>query len=802
MVSRGNTKRRLVALAAGFGLVATALPATVASASNDAEAKISSVVTKELARDGSADVWFYFGDKADLSAANSMSWADRGQFVYEALNATADASQADVRALLDEAGVDYESFYLVNAIKVSAADADLVRSAAAFSSVSSVDADVPTLADRPVKVESVTNAQVENWGVPNINAPQAWELGATGEGIVVGIIDSGVDGEHEALADSWRGAGGVADYNWMDFADTPSPTPVDDPEIAHGTHVTGTVLGSSNEVVGNMGVAQDAQWIAAAPGMIDDRAISDEGLLSAMQWMLAPTDLNGENANPAMRPHVINNSWGQPLSVEAFGEDSQAAWTAAGIFSTFSIGNDGPDCETRGAPGSRTINYSVGSYDVDNVISDFSSRGPGQDGVTKPDISAPGDEIPSSVPGNQYAIMSGTSMAAPHVSGAVAALWSAAPALVGDVAGTRAILGNTAIDTADDQCGGSDDFNNVYGEGRLDLLAALEAAQADPEPEPPAVEVTRYAGEHRYETAAVIAEQYANADTVYITTGTAFADSLAGGPAASRGVLGFMETPEGEPAPVLLTKPTYLPDHTKTILETISPSNIVILGREAAVSTKIEQDLAAYGDNVSRIGGADRYETAVNIAREFDDPDTIYVALGLADYYADALAGSALAGRDGVPVVLTKTDSVPASTKTYLEEHPDANIIVLGGEVVVSEAVYDEIGASDRYGAADRYLSSLEISKQFDAAEHVFVATGKDYADALAGGAYAGSVNGPVILVNGERDELPNGEVSENFKDKLEAELDRLAPSSVVILGGTRAVSQGIEDQITEMVNN
>ena len=173
----------------------------------------------------------------------------------------------------------------------------------------------------------------------------------------------------------------------------------------------------------------------------------------------------------------MNNSWGS----SGGGNDpwytaSVTAWIAAGIMPIFASGNSGPDCGTAGSPGDYTDAYSAGAYDIDNVIADTSSRGSSGFGDTKPNLAAPGVDVPSSVNGGGYANGSGTSMAAPHVSGTVALLWSASPALRGDIAATRALLDATAVDTPDDQCGGTDDDNNVFGEGRLNAFATVSAA--------------------------------------------------------------------------------------------------------------------------------------------------------------------------------------------------------------------------------------------------------------------------------------------------------------------------------------
>ena len=148
----------------------------------------------------------------------------------------------------------------------------------------------------------------------------------------------------------------------------------------------------------------------------------------------------------------------------------------------FSNGNAGPSCNTTGSPADNLEAYGVGAYDINNLVASFSSRGGGESGEIRPAISAPGVAVRSSVsiPANGYSSFNGTSMAAPHVSGSVALLWSAAPSLIGDITATRTLLDSTAIDTNDVTCGGTAADNNVYGEGRLDILAATNLAPVGP----------------------------------------------------------------------------------------------------------------------------------------------------------------------------------------------------------------------------------------------------------------------------------------------------------------------------------
>src|SRR4029077_15555476 len=202
---------------------------------------------------------------------------------------------------------------------------------------------------------------------------------------------------------------------------------------------------------------------------------------SSGQWILAPTDLNGDNPRPDLRPGIVNNSWGGG-SGDPFFQPAVQAWVAAGIFPAFSNGNTGPACGTAGAPGDLPETYAAGAFDINGNIAGFSSRGPSAfGGLVKPNISAPGVNVRSSTSSSDssYGSLNGTSMASPHVAGTVALIWSISPELRGDVAATETLLDQTAIDTAG-PCGGTTENNNTWGEGKLDALAAVTAAPQGP----------------------------------------------------------------------------------------------------------------------------------------------------------------------------------------------------------------------------------------------------------------------------------------------------------------------------------
>ncbi|WP_026366116.1 S8 family serine peptidase [Promicromonospora sukumoe] len=449
--------------------------------------KISRAAEKTFAARGTTDFWLRFGEQPDLEPADGITvWSERGRYVYDALTAAAEKSQAGTIAELEKAGAEYTSYWAANAILVEDGTLDQAVELAADKDVVEVRPTVRYSAPEPVEVADEVDVEaaadtLTTWGVGAINADDMWAQGFTGDGVVVANLDSGV-APHSALSEQYRGAGASNPNAYNYFSADGLIYPHDTNAVSHGTHTMGTMVGGTvvrEDVERAVGVAPGAQWIAAGVG--DD--LSDENLVAAGQWLLAPYDQASSEPtpDPARRPHVVNNSWGAEFSTDPFMENLITAWEAAGIFSTFSNGNAGKaGCSSAGSPASRLVNYGVGAFDMEGAIAPFSSRGPGQSGTVKPDIAAPGVHVLSTTrTGTAY--LNGTSMAAPHVAGAVALLWDAVPELVGDVPATRAILDASAHDEDDTSCGGTADDNNVWGEGRLDVLAAYRLTQDEEE---------------------------------------------------------------------------------------------------------------------------------------------------------------------------------------------------------------------------------------------------------------------------------------------------------------------------------
>jgi len=424
-----------------------------------------------------------FKDQADISAVAEIRDRDaRLSAAYEQLTEQANTTQAPMRKFFDSVGIEYTPYYLENAMEVQGGT--LVR--LYLLTRPEVDRVIPSPRlraapeDSPAPgYESATDGRVQ-WNISMIGADKVWnEFGVQGEGIVVGQSDSGVDGNHPAIAKQYRGANSGDDYNWFDPWDgTISPND----EGGHGTHTMGTILGS-----GGIGVAPKAQWI----GCVNlDRNLANPALyLDCMQFMLAPFPHGGDpffDGDPTQAAYVLNNSWGCP-TLE--GCDPNALLYAAdnlryaGIFVVVSTGNDGPSCETVESPLSLYDSvFSVGAIDQFGDMAPFSSRGPvTADGSNriKPDIVAPGVDILSSLPENTYGSNSGTSMAGPHLVGVVALIWSAQPDLIGDIDATEQIIIDTARPYTGDTSAGcftGDKPNNAYGYGIVDVYEAVKQA--------------------------------------------------------------------------------------------------------------------------------------------------------------------------------------------------------------------------------------------------------------------------------------------------------------------------------------
>jgi subtilisin family serine protease len=476
----------LVAAIAG----ATAPAAAVAPGPEKLDARALAVAEQE----GRAPVFVHLSEQADLTgAAEIEDRVGRIRYVYERLREVAIRTQPPVVAQLEARGIAVERYFITNALAVEADSAALL-SIAGLPEVEYVELETgielvgPDVGDEERAGgrgdEPQTPLIVER-GVREIGADEVWDMGYEGEGIVVAITDTGADIRHPAIKKSYRGYQGEHHYNWYDaIDDKQKPEDID----SHGTHVTGIVAGEAG--ARQIGVAPGAKWIACR--LIKRRSSEGDSSLRCLQWLLAPTRTDVDPADfssegrPDMAPHVVNASWGSKPGADCEGSAAVRAAVAnivrAGIVFVAAAGNSGDGCSTVCAPATYPFTFTVGNYNVlQRKIAGNSSRGPvdTDDGeLIKPDISAPGVEINSSVPPTRYDKKSGTSMASPHVAGAVALLLSAKPDLIGQPELVREALEAEASPLRPDKCGppGEDEFNNSAGHGVLDVEAAVEAA--------------------------------------------------------------------------------------------------------------------------------------------------------------------------------------------------------------------------------------------------------------------------------------------------------------------------------------
>lgn len=397
--------------------------------------------------------------------------------MYKQLTSFADVAQANLDALLSRAKVKYTRYWIINAIYVTSSE-DALEAIARQPGVKMIVAPRTYTILAPESARAIDRVGAVEWNIDRINAPQVWSTYAiTGTGIVVANMDTGVQYNHPALVNHYRGnlGGGVFNhnYNWYDPTHTCSPATVPCDNVWQGTHTMGIMVGDDG-ADNQIGVAPGARFISVK--VCGSTGCSEAALLSGAQWVLAPTDLTGANPRPDLRPHVVNNSWGG-YGGDTWFQTTVQSWVAAGIFPAFSNGSAGASCSTAASPADYPESYSAGYFDSNNVIAYYSSRGPSEiAGIIKPNIAAPGVSVRSSVPTDGYSTYSASSMASPHVAATVALMWSADPSLIGDIARTRSILDNTAIDNSDLQCGGTAANNNVYGQGRLNAFTAVSEA--------------------------------------------------------------------------------------------------------------------------------------------------------------------------------------------------------------------------------------------------------------------------------------------------------------------------------------
>ncbi|UCG52058.1 MAG: S8 family serine peptidase [Candidatus Latescibacterota bacterium] len=480
-------KKRVVASAAVFLLLLLVVPQVhLAGAKGDATDKMSSEMVKQLTAAGPDDIVTAIVKMRGTPKFDGIRGV-RGQ-VFSELRRTASMSQMGLVNYLNMPTVSdrvkmIRPFWIDNIVLVKATK-DVIHEIAARPDVKEVFENFTvTLPPRPERLSGPQMAPAQQnqlWdSITKIGAKQVWSTyGLTGAGVRVGGLDTGVDISHPDISGKMiTTSPGDPTYpgGWAEFDSNgnmiPGSVPHDSDE--HGTHTTGTAIGG-NASGYDIGVAPDASLMHGL--VIPGGSGSFAQVAGGMEWIIDP-DNNPMTDDGAQ---VVNMSLGAQGTHSAMIAPTDNM-VAAGVFPSFSIGNGGPSPNTTGSPGNVPSACGVGATDSTDTIAGFSSRGP----VTwndppyvgtwiKPDMSAPGVKIYSSVPGGGWewtsplGDWSGTSMAAPHLTGAVALMLQANPTLTVDM--IKQLVSQTAIDL------GTSGMDNDYGWGRVDAFGAVSAA--------------------------------------------------------------------------------------------------------------------------------------------------------------------------------------------------------------------------------------------------------------------------------------------------------------------------------------
>jgi bacillopeptidase F len=408
----------------------------------------------------------------DLAALNGLDRAAKRSKLVTDLKAAAAVAQQPIIDALQQQGIsNARSLWAINALATELP----VGAINGFSNNPKIESILLDI-EFQAKPTGPAVPSIPGWNLDAVRAPELWSLGFKGKNTVIASMDSGVDADHPDLAAQWRGG----NNSWYDPSGQHA-TPYD--ASGHGTQVMGLAVGGGASGTA-IGTAPEAEWIAVK--IFNDSGVATlSGVHAGFQWLLDP------DGNPKKNdmPDVVNNSWAigsiGGCSLE-FQEDINVL-RAADIAVVFSAGNYGSNAGTSVSPANNPGSLAVGAVDENLVIANTSSRGPSAcDGAIYPPVSAPGVNVQTTdltfggVVPDSYAWVSGTSFAAPHVTGAIALLKQAMPdATLNDI---EQAITQGALDR------GVTGADNDYGYGVMDVMEAyyaLSAAPTEPPPEPP-----------------------------------------------------------------------------------------------------------------------------------------------------------------------------------------------------------------------------------------------------------------------------------------------------------------------------
>jgi hypothetical protein len=334
-----------------------------------------------------------------------------------------------------------------------------IRGLLNYDEIQSVELDGEIMLFDPIEIKATeVDSRDSTYGLKVMQVQKVWEeMGIDGKGVVIGIMDTGVDSNHPSF--------GGRILQTKDFISDYADNVANDGQ-GHGSHCAGTILGGKDSKGRSIGVAPSAKLVMAKI-FSDKGKTTNSAIFEAMQWMADP------DGNPDTEdfPRVISNSWGGLMDDRH--QEAIDTWEELGIIPIFAAGNSGPTPGTVSAPGGYKNVIAIGATDGSDEIANFSSRGPvDYQGETyiKPDVSAPGVKVYSVKNGGGFKALSGTSMATPHTAGVVGLMLQEDPHL--SLEETREILSASAVDL------GQPGKDNDFGEGRIDAFEALRLVRS------------------------------------------------------------------------------------------------------------------------------------------------------------------------------------------------------------------------------------------------------------------------------------------------------------------------------------
>ncbi|MGI2326722.1 cell wall-binding repeat-containing protein [Planococcus sp. YIM B11945] len=588
---------------------------------------------------------------------------------------------------------------------------------------------------------------------------------------ITAVVDTGVDYTLADLQDQIAGTG-------YDFINNDHEA-IDDQ--GHGTHVAGIIAAEANNDYSMAGINQFTKILPVK--VLDDAGGGDSEKIA--YGIIYAADQGAD---------IINMSLGGGYSRVI--EYALKYAYDRGVTIVTASGNDG--YEELSYPASSKYTIAVGSTNRLDLVSDFSSYGKGLDLV------APGSDIPSLVPDGNATLMSGTSMATPHVAAVAGVLKSLNPALTSGQIQT--LLTVSADDVAfkeedrpqyDDMYPpiiiGDDDseepgypyepdelvegYDLVSGWGRLNAEQAIQALfdkyhTAD-----------RISGASRYDTAVKVSEKgWATSDKVLLATGGDFPDALSAAPLAAY-----------YNAPLLLTKKDALPTAVKNELKRLKTKEVILIGGKTAIQSEVEKELVSLGikqTSIKRISGKNRYETSVNIAKEMNGATEAVIATG--STFADALSIAPVAGNKKMPILLTKSTALSPEVKAHFASKAYKKTYVIGGKSAVSDKAAKEAKNVVRISGASRYETNSAIIEYFKGSmdlTKMYISTGTNYPDALAGSVLAAKQKAPLVLTSPK---APDKATVNTVQNQLKS------ANEIYILGGEGALPTDSIKQLFE----